>query len=107
MITSDREYRAVKEELQKFEMALEHAQNPSAEDDPIAYQVVMEGLQSETETLRTQLSAYEAVKAGRLADLDIGFDELGAALMLARTLAGLTQQELAERVGIQQQQVHR
>jgi ribosome-binding protein aMBF1 (putative translation factor) len=65
-------------------------------------------MESQLEDLRQQLAEYEALRAGRVQVLEL--DSLGRlpeALIRARIAAGLTQKELARRLGLREQQVQR
>src|SRR5436309_8967408 len=100
MITNERQYSTTRLSLRAFRDALEDIRGRSEQEDPILRQAHIESLESEIAALSRQLEKYEAIRAGRLPDLELGFDELGETLALARVAAGLTQDQLAERVGV-------
>jgi ribosome-binding protein aMBF1 (putative translation factor) len=67
-----------------------------------------ESLESELEILREQLAEYEALRSGRIAVLEIdSLTALPDALIRARIAGGLTQKELATRLGLKEQQIQR
>ncbi len=107
MITTEREYRVSKSALTDFEDALYYRRMHGDQEDPILHQALIESIESEIQVLHKQLSQYERIRAGNLAELRVQFEDLGEALTLARVVAGLTQKELAKRVGIKEQQIQR
>lgn len=56
--------------------------------------------------LRDQIRAYECIRRGELPSID-SLDGLGRALVAARIAAGVTQRELAARLGVHESQVSR
>ena len=110
MIANERQYRIAKAELRRFEEATEaHRESkPGAGVDPRVYKAMGSSLQSEAESLRTQIQRYEDLRDGRVEHLEIeGLRDLPTALIEARIVAGLTQKALAERLDLQEQQVQR
>ena len=70
--------------------------------------IMREAMESQLEELRDQLAEYEALSSGRVAVLELeGLRELPSALIRARIASGLTQKQLAERLGLKEQQVQR
>ena len=67
-----------------------------------------EGIESELQILREQLAEYEALRSGRIAVLELdSLTDLPDALIRARIAGGLTQKELATRLGLKEQQIQR
>lgn len=111
MIKNERQYRITKTQARKFEQALaqlkEAPLEPSARH-PRLHQAQEEALQSQLDDLRAQLSEYEALATGeQTAFASHPFDELPLVLIRARIAAGLSQKELAARLGVKEQQVQR
>ncbi|HKQ09494.1 MAG TPA: helix-turn-helix domain-containing protein [Blastocatellia bacterium] len=111
MIKNERQYRITKAEAERFERALNqmdsHA-DPSNKLHPLLQKAQREALQSQLEDLRAQLAEYEALRAGaRTVIARESFEDLPSALIQARIASGLSQRELAERLGIKEQQVQR
>jgi HTH-type transcriptional regulator / antitoxin HigA len=100
MITNDRQYGSTRVSLRAFQGALEDIRGRNEQQDSILRQAQIENLESEIAALSEQLEKYEAIRAGRVPYLEVGFDDLGEALALARVAAGLTQGQFAERVGV-------
>src|SRR5438477_11507453 len=102
MITNDREYDITKAALEKLESALTSGDNGSLSDRPIIHRAMREGLESEASRLRNEMETYEAIKDKKIDRVTVSLDELADALVLARNIAGLTQAELAARLGLRQ-----
>lgn len=110
MIANERQYRIARAELRRFEGAVEahHASEPSEGVDPRIHEAMGASLRSEADELRDQIKHYEDLRDGRVNKREIeGLRDLPTALIEARIAAGLTQKTLAERLGLQEQQVQR
>src|SRR5215471_2852389 len=65
-------------------------------------------MESQLEELREELAEYEALRNGHIAVLELdSLDKLPEALIRARIAAGLTQKQLAQRLGLKEQQIQR
>lgn len=111
MIANERQYRITRRELRKFEGAvstLSAREDDSASDDALFRQLQLDAMRSQLDDLRTELREYEALKSGKRPIQTIEtFERLPQALIAARIAAGLTQGDLALRLGIHVQQVQR
>ncbi len=110
MITNERQYRIAKSEAQKFERAIAVAREsePSPGVHPRIHQAMAESLESELAILRGELGRYEALKAGKVKKRRVrSLRELPVLLIEGRIAAGLTQRQLAERLGMPEQQIQR
>ena len=107
MIKNEQQYRTMKVSVRAFRDALEEIRGRSEQADPILRQAQIQSLESEIAELSEQIEKYEAIRSGRVPGLDVSFDDLAEALVLARAAAGLTQSQLAERVGVGPQLVQR
>ncbi len=110
MITNDRQYRITKAELRRFEvnLAAQDARDRSPDVDPRIHQAMRDGIASEAEELRAQLHHYEQLRDGQITEREItSLRELPTALIEARIAARLTQRDLAQRVGVAEQQIQR
>lgn len=110
MIANERQYRIAKAELRRFEEAIEAQQTsaPSEGVHPRIHEAIGASLQSEADELRAQIKRYEDLRDGRIDHRELeGLRDLPTALIEARIAAGLTQNALAERLGLQQQQIQR
>ncbi len=110
MIKNERQYRITKAQAQKFAQALAEMQAPAASDHlhPILQKAEQEALQSQWESLQSEIRDYEALLAGRQQSFQLdSFDELPRTLIKARIASGLSQRELAVRLGLKEQQIQR
>jgi transcriptional regulator with XRE-family HTH domain len=110
MIKNEREYRITKTQSEKFERALAQlsAVGGDARLHPRLQQAEREAVQSQLEELQEQMADYEALRSGKSAVISLdSLEELPQALIKARIAAGLTQRELAEKLGLKEQQIQR
>ena len=111
MITNEKEYRSTKLALTGFEDALMKYDVLKAIEsgiDPMIVRAQRASYERQAAELREQLSAYEALRDGKVRELELrGVSELGKGLMEARVAKGLTQRELANLAGLQEQQIQR
>src|SRR5205814_200425 len=81
---------------------------PSPDIHPRIQQAIRESYESELKRLRRQVEGYEAFRAGVIKQVDLrSLDDLPESLIRGRIAAGLTQKELAERLGKKEQQIQR
>ena len=110
MITNERQYRIANAQLKRFEEALaaQVATGPTTDINPRIHQAMLDATVSEIDELRSQLARYDDLRSGRVADRTLhSLRELPIALIEARIAAGLTQRQLAEQIGVAEQQVQR
>jgi DNA-binding transcriptional regulator YiaG len=110
MITNERQYRITKAELKRFEAALValKASGPRPDVHPRIHQAMIEANESQRDELREELERYDDLRSGRVAQRTLhSLRELPIALIEARIAARLTQRELAQRLGVPEQQVQR
>lgn len=110
MIKNERQYRITKAQAAKLEHALEQLTTGvgSAQGHPLLRKAQEDALRSQIADLHAQLEAYDALQSQQHAVLELAsFEELPRALIQARIAAGLSQKELAERLGLKEQQVQR
>jgi DNA-binding XRE family transcriptional regulator len=110
MIANEREYRITKAELARFEAGLvsNDARELGPDVDPRMRQVMHDAIASEIEVLRRQIDHYEQLRDGRITGREItSLLDLPTALIEARIAARLTQRQLAERIGVAEQQIQR
>ena len=67
-----------------------------------------DALQSQLESLQQELKEYEKIKVSKKPQLDLTkLNDLPQALIRARIASGLSQRELATRLGLKEQQIQR
>jgi DNA-binding Xre family transcriptional regulator len=110
VIANQRQYGITKAQLARFEEALaqQRASAPSPDVYPRIHQAMQDAMESEIVELRAQLERYEELRSGRVAEWKLdSLRELPVALIEGRIAARLTQRELAQRLGVPEQQVQR
>ena len=108
MIANERQYRITRAALTRFEEALTNSSQEPSQLDPRLQRAIREGIESQVHELREELAEYDALRSGRVAVLELAsLRELPDALIRARIARGLTQKQLAERLGVKEQQLQR
>lgn len=107
MITNEKQYKITKAQADKFQNALYTLNSVSAASTLVAT-AQREALKSQYEDLKEQLEEYELLKSGKIAVTEAhNLDELPQILIRARIAQGLTQTELADKLGMKTQQIQR
>lgn len=111
MIKNEKQYQLTKREVENFERDLERVRFGATNDPsvhPLIKQAEEAAIKSQIATLRSQVREYERLKAGERPVLRVdSLANLPAVLVQARIAAGLSQEELAERLGMKKQQIQR
>jgi ribosome-binding protein aMBF1 (putative translation factor) len=111
MIRNEKQYRITKAEAKKFEEAIESFdERPEAHPGvaPRLIQAMKEAMASELEILQEQIKEYERLqRRGRLKLKIAELRALPTNLIRARVAAGLTQTDLARRLGLKTQQIQK
>jgi len=110
MIANEREYRITKAAAKKFEQALKNFdERPAAHRGahPRLVKAEKEGIASQLATLRRELREYERLRAGRVRISLREVEQLPKKLVRARIASGLTQEALAQKLGLKRQQIQR
>jgi ribosome-binding protein aMBF1 (putative translation factor) len=109
MIRNERQYRITKAQAGKFARTIaDVTASPNRSLHPVLRRAELDGLKSQMEDLKRELLEYEALRSGnrRLTAL-ASIEELPRTLIQARIAAGLSQEDLAARLGVKAQQVQR
>jgi ribosome-binding protein aMBF1 (putative translation factor) len=111
MIRNARQYRITQAQTSKLERALARlkaGEMTQTTMHPRLRQAEQDALQSQIEDLREQLTEYDALRTRKRSVLSLkSFDEFPRALIQARIAAGMSQKELAKRLGLKEQQIQR
>ena len=115
MIKNEKLYRITRHHADQFAEAirvLEAGQDTDPRIGPIISprlrRAEIDGMKSVLEGLQAEMKEYEALKAGTVRAFALAsLDELPLTLIKARIAAGLTQKELAARMGLKEQQIQR
>lgn len=108
MIANDLQYRVTQKAARDFEESLARL-DVDAKDRPQWIRTAMrEAMESQLADLRSELDEYDALRAGQVRVLELdSLRQLPDALIQARIAAGLSQKDLAARLGLREQQVQR
>jgi|GEM_PF-206931 len=110
MIKNERQYRITKSQAQKFEDAIRKLEADGRKEGlhPLLHKAQVNALRSQLQDLQADLAQYDALRAGGTPTYDFThFEQIPSALIQARIAQGLTQEELAERLNLQPQQIQR
>lgn len=111
MIKNERQYRITRTQAERFARTLEGLRDRPERADgihPMIAQAQVDAVNSQLADLEAELREYEAVREGgfQMDELDVVAD-LPALLIKARIALGLSQRELADRLGLKEQQIQR
>lgn len=109
MILNDRQYKITKAQARKFEEAIRNIEKESdLKVHPIILKANKDALMSQLEDLTKEIEEYEYLKSGEENKFALkSFDELPKVLIKARIANGLSQKDLANLLGIKEQQIQR
>ena len=111
MIKNERQYRITRVQAERFSQtlhSLEGRQTEASGVHPLVAKAQMDAVKSQLADLESELREYESLKAGdfQLDELNL-VAELPTVLIKARIAQGLSQRELAEHIGVKEQQIQR
>lgn len=108
MIKNERQYRITRSRADEVRSAIAELQRAPLPDglQPEMRDLQIDALHSTLADLETELADYDALHDATLIEAT-GIDQLPVALIRARIASGLTQRELAERVGLAEQAIQR
>ena len=109
VIPDEKSYRHTKKTVEGLTRGIEdyRARGGSSTLDPKMKQMVIDGTQSLIDEWSEQMREYERLKSGH-ATLELhSLGELPTILIKARVAAGLTQKQLAQKLGLAPQQIQR
>lgn len=111
MITNERQYRITSVQLEKLKTAIDTFEIKAATErtkSKILAKAELEALRSEYENLSMQLLEYETLKSGTVEILKASnLEEVPSILIRARIAKGFSQRQLAEAIGLKEQQIQR
>ncbi|MCY4651840.1 MAG: helix-turn-helix transcriptional regulator [Dehalococcoidia bacterium] len=111
MIKNERQYKFTKTQVERFERTLAELRSRRPEDTdlhPLVAKAQEDAVSGQIVDLKEELQIYESMKAGTfpLDQLEV-VSELSKMLIGARIAQGISQKELAERIGLKEQQIQR
>lgn len=110
MIKNERQYKITKAEAEKFEAEVRRRQTTVGISDlhPVLAKAELDGLISQLGDLREELTQYEALRSGKEDVAQVrSIQDIPKILIQARIRSGMTQEELAGKIGMKSQQLQR
>ena len=111
MISNERQYRITRAQAARFSQTLRAIREGRGEvkgSHPLIVKAQEDALSSQLADLQMELREYESLKAGEFRlDRLAAVGELPTVLIKARISQGLSQKDLAERIGLKEQQIQR
>ena len=109
MIKNQRQYRICKAQIDKFTRALDEVRkSPRTGTHKLLLKAERDALKSQLKDLQAQAREFEQLQSGGRRVLQLqSLDELPGALIRARIARGMTQKQLAEKLGLKEQQIQR
>ncbi|MBI4558616.1 MAG: helix-turn-helix domain-containing protein [Candidatus Hydrogenedentes bacterium] len=111
MITNERQYRITKAQLSKMKEAVQTFDVEAVArrtGSTVLAKAELEALRSEVEVLSAELREYETLKSGTVTILKAhNLEALPGILVRARIARGLSQRQLADMLGLREQQIQR
>lgn len=108
MIHTDRQLVKAREQVQKLLDAARGGQTGTLDIDPTILEASKVAVEAQAQDITQEIHEYEQLKAGNVPVPDLSeLAQLHRNLIRARIALGLTQRDLAERLGIAEQQIQR
>lgn len=109
MIKNQRQYQLTHAQVGRFEAVLADLAQRAAKpgEHPRLRQAQIDAVTGQRDDLLAQLAEYDALASGQRPVVEVPFTELPHGLIAARIASGMTQGELAARLGIKEQQIQR
>lgn len=112
MIKNERQYKITNAQAERFRQGLAEAREKAmSEADPgelLKWRLHLSALEGQLADLEEELREYQSLQQRRNESMEItSLDELPAILIKARIASGLTQKQLADKLGLKEQQVQR
>lgn len=107
MITNEVQFRATKAHLDRFEEAAANIEARPGKRTKLA-QLELDAVRAQADDLRSELAEYEQLRSGTQSTFNASsLEELATVLVKARIARGWTQRQLAEALGMAEQQIQR
>ena len=111
MITNERQYKITRRKAQSFESAIKEIDSSvleSTDDSTKLLRLERDAMASVLADLREELAEYDRLKKAHIATISANsFEDLAIGLIKARIAQGFTQRELANQLGLKEQQIQR
>ena len=111
MIKNERQYRITRAQVERFERTIKELRSRSQTDSdvhPLIAKAQEDAVSSQLEDLKREMREYESLKTSEfpIDELEV-VSGLPSMLIKARIASGMSQRDLAERIGLKEQQIQR
>ena len=108
MIQNERQYKVTQTKLRELEQGSATIATENASLHPRQILSQTNSYNKIVETLKQEIAEYEQLKSGQVEKLQlVSLDDLPIAIIKARISSGMTQKDLAQKIGTQEQQIQR
>jgi HTH-type transcriptional regulator / antitoxin HipB len=107
MISNEHQYKVTKGKIDDLQRVLDTLDAEQSSSPPLAIKATRKGFLLKIAEMTKELADYDELKSGK-GDISIGsISDLPIALIKKRIKLGMTQKELAEKLGIKEQMIQR
>ena len=107
VITNELQYRATKAHLERFDQAAANIEARPGKRTKLD-RLELDAVRAQADDLRAELADFDRLRGGTLSTFDAAsLEELSTVLVKARIARGWTQRQLAEALGMAEQQIQR
>jgi HTH-type transcriptional regulator / antitoxin HipB len=107
MIQNEHQYKVTQGAIKDFQQAIKRLLEQADTLQPLQLSTVQKSFQIQIDELQAQLQEYDDLKAGKI-EIKMGsIEDLPKVLIQKRISLGMTQKELAAKLGIKEQMVQR
>jgi HTH-type transcriptional regulator / antitoxin HipB len=108
VIQNERQYKITQTKLREFEQELAAIEPENSDLHPRQVIGWTNSYNLTIRKLKQEIEEYEQLKSGKVTNFPIdSLQDLPLVMIKARIAAGMTQKELAEKIGVQEQQIQR
>jgi HTH-type transcriptional regulator / antitoxin HipB len=107
MIQNEYQYKVTKSKIGDLARVLTTLATEAESLPPLMVEATRNGFQTQINRMQTELQEYDDLKAGKIEITMSSIEDLPKVLIQKRISLGMTQRELAEKLGIKEQMVQR
>ncbi len=107
MIQNEHQYKVTKGEIEKLQQVIDKLSEQAENLQPQQLAAMQNSFQTQIDRMQAQLREYDELKAGNVEIMLGAIEDLPKVLIQKRISLGMTQRELAAKLGIKEQMVQR
>jgi DNA-binding XRE family transcriptional regulator len=107
MIKNEKQYRITKNQIKKFNEALEVVRETQKNEDPLLLKLQIDSIESQIESLEKEIKEYEELKEGKVSKMTLDIKELSSGIINARIVKGYNHKQLVDLLGVSEQQIQK